>query len=107
MNGIGIEVVSKPLCNWNIYDVVDFLYENGIYLNNENWWQVAQDMRSVSVELKGILDRTIDEQMQEKNTEISNYEAMKEGFSIRAADLESQIAALTSKVSELESLQGE
>lgn len=96
---VGIEVVSRPLSQWNIYDIADFLYENGVHMNADNWQKIADDMRMVG----GDIRRLIDAELQEKQDEIDDLNFDYARLEDKNDDLESEVSSLEDDCSEKDS----
>lgn len=123
---VGIEVISRPLCKWNVYDIADFLYENGKNMNSDNWQRIADDMAMVAGDVRRLLDEALEEKrgeiedliadrdrlgykIDEQDAEIDSLEGEAGGLYDDLADKENVIsdleADLAEKNSEIESLE--
>lgn len=103
MNGIGVGAVSRPVTQWNLYDVQDFLYENGQRMTADTWQQVADDMLLVGVEIQRIAETMIDDKIQEKDRELQELQNELDDTAIDKDRLESDLNDADRENEQLES----
>lgn len=94
---VGIEVISRPLCKWNVYDIADFLYENGKNMNSNNWQRIADDMAMVA----GDVRRLLDEALEEKVGDIEDLTAERDRLEGKIDDRDDDIASLEGEAADL------
>jgi len=70
----GIQVVSKPLFDWEVDDLMDFLWENGTRLTPDNLQEIAQDMVMVSHEVRKIYERADHREVEEATGRVHDLE---------------------------------
>lgn len=102
---VGIEVISKPLCKWNVYDIADFLYENGKNMNSDNWQRIADDMAMVAGDVRRLLDEALEEKVgdiEDLNAERDRLEGKIDDRDDKIAGLESDLASETDTIADLE-----
>lgn len=99
----GIQVVSKPLFDWEVDDLMDFLWENGTRLTPDNLQEIAQDMVMVSHEVRKIYERADHREVEEAMEKADWLEGELRGLQNDLDDTQKELCDCEQEVESLES----